>query len=447
MDFGVIPEDFDLLAFVDGNGPNHCIPELDDADIWEILADDNLKDIQTSHSFIPPNYPRDNVSSNDSGTTKRCPICGGSAGKHCYYGANTCSGCRMFFQRAVKSNKIVQQTCSKGGTCSTIVIPSSSPRSRVCKVCRFQKCLEVGMKPSYVVTGRQTINKSSPSDYTRSKKIVEDSGKSFPLERRGSQMMFVFTLEERNVYVDEFTQLITKSYNTVIDFYSVQPVMFDILVKTVFQGQTSDSNSLKCMTKLDEDILMQYCMGNPDFEQLYFHDRMLLIHHNFPILFGFMWSVFCMPEFLTDYLGGLVRHLNHGANKKGKQLISPLQKSERTKLTQGVEKMTNESDPLRLVKNMHQIQDWVKATSDPSRDNVLIVLILKVFLFSTEFGHDKLKNGPKIKACHQKYLFQLHRYLKQLFHESANSRLHQLFLMSLCAKDVFNALQSLTINL
>ncbi|TRY68800.1 hypothetical protein TCAL_04674 [Tigriopus californicus] len=190
-------------------------------------------------------------------------------------------------------------------------------------------------------------------------------------------MMFVFTLEERNVYVDEFTQLITKSYNTVIDFYSVQPVMFDILVKTVFQGQTSDSNSLKCMTKLDEDILMQYCMGNPDFEQLYFHDRMLLIHHNFPILFGFMWSVFCMPEFLTDYLGGLVRHLNHGANKKGKQLISPLQKSERTKLTQGVEKMTNESDPLRLVKNMHQIQDWVKATSDPSRDNVLIVLILK----------------------------------------------------------------------
>lgn len=449
MELDFVPEDFDLLAYVDENGKGlitseagSSLPEFDGDVILELLQEDNFEDLSTTDSSNSCNSPTESDLYHDPGI-KKCPICGALAGKHCYYGANTCSGCRMFFQRAVKSKKFAQKQCTKGGTCSTII---SSTSRRVCKVCRFKKCLEVGMKPSYVMTGQQNGVLSHHPEDTRTANAHQDPGKSFSIARKNFEVMSVFTLEEKNVFAAEFGKFATKSYDTVIDFYHQQPGMYQVLLTTVFQGRTSDLHCLKSMTKLDEDILMQYCMGNPEFEDLYFHDRMILINHNFPILFGFMWSVFCMPEFLMSYLGGLIKHVNQGSNQKGKELLHPLQTSQPTKLNQGVEKIGSHEDPFQLVKNMRQIQNWLKSSSDPFQDNVLIVLILKAFLFSTEFQDEGLRNGPKIKVLHQRSLFQLHRYLKLRFPDSANRKLHQLFLLSLGAKDVFNALQTMTIG-
>jgi len=68
---------------------------------------------------------------------------------HNYYGStNICSSCRNFFRRTVLSKKHLGFKCfirADGGGC---VIDSIARES--CKKCRYKKCLEVGMKPSWV---------------------------------------------------------------------------------------------------------------------------------------------------------------------------------------------------------------------------------------------------------------------------------------------------------
>ena len=78
----------------------------------------------------------------------RCPICGDLAGKHFYYGVQTCIGCRGFFQRSVRNRFHQNFVCLTGDKSCEI-----TARSRKnCKKCRFDKCVSKGMKIAYVLT-------------------------------------------------------------------------------------------------------------------------------------------------------------------------------------------------------------------------------------------------------------------------------------------------------
>ena len=74
-----------------------------------------------------------------------CPICGEISGKHMYYGARTCSSCRVFFRRSVTNQQNTRFKCNFQNNC---IINSKSRRS--CKKCRFEKCLNIGMRTDFV---------------------------------------------------------------------------------------------------------------------------------------------------------------------------------------------------------------------------------------------------------------------------------------------------------
>ena len=68
-------------------------------------------------------------------------ICG-----HNHYGADCiCHSCRGFFLRAVQSSYYQIFQHNKNNNC---IIDSKNRKS--CKKCRFEKCLEVGMKIAFV---------------------------------------------------------------------------------------------------------------------------------------------------------------------------------------------------------------------------------------------------------------------------------------------------------
>uniref|UniRef100_A0A8R1DXT4 Nuclear receptor domain-containing protein n=2 Tax=Caenorhabditis japonica TaxID=281687 RepID=A0A8R1DXT4_CAEJA len=81
-----------------------------------------------------------------------CSVCCDEAsGRH--YGVVACFGCKGFFRRTVRAGK--NYVCRYNGKCRI-----DKAGRNVCRSCRFQKCLEVGMEPDAIrpdrdKTGRQ----------------------------------------------------------------------------------------------------------------------------------------------------------------------------------------------------------------------------------------------------------------------------------------------------
>uniref|UniRef100_A0A915E0U1 Nuclear receptor domain-containing protein n=1 Tax=Ditylenchus dipsaci TaxID=166011 RepID=A0A915E0U1_9BILA len=78
---------------------------------------------------------------------EHCPICGDRVSGY-HYGLLTCESCKGFFKRTVQNKK--NYTCSAEGNC----VVDKSCRKR-CPHCRFEKCLERGMRMEAVRTDRQ----------------------------------------------------------------------------------------------------------------------------------------------------------------------------------------------------------------------------------------------------------------------------------------------------
>ncbi|CAH8473556.1 unnamed protein product [Schistosoma turkestanicum] len=78
--------------------------------------------------------------------TIECVVCGDkSSGKH--YGQHTCEGCKSFFKRSVRRK--LNYTCRGNQKC-----PIDIHHRNQCQYCRFQKCLQVGMRKEAVQQGR-----------------------------------------------------------------------------------------------------------------------------------------------------------------------------------------------------------------------------------------------------------------------------------------------------
>uniref|UniRef100_A0A3B3XL87 Nuclear receptor subfamily 5, group A, member 1b n=1 Tax=Poecilia mexicana TaxID=48701 RepID=A0A3B3XL87_9TELE len=69
---------------------------------------------------------------------EQCPVCGDKVSGY-HYGILTCESCKGFFKRTVQNNKTY--VCVENQQCKI----DTSKRKR-CPFCRFQKCLNVGMR-------------------------------------------------------------------------------------------------------------------------------------------------------------------------------------------------------------------------------------------------------------------------------------------------------------
>ncbi|XP_054587145.1 nuclear receptor subfamily 5 group A member 2 [Nothobranchius furzeri] len=74
----------------------------------------------------------------DEDLEELCPVCGDKVSGY-HYGLLTCESCKGFFKRTVQNNK--RYTCAENQECKI----DKTQRKR-CPFCRFQKCLNVGMR-------------------------------------------------------------------------------------------------------------------------------------------------------------------------------------------------------------------------------------------------------------------------------------------------------------
>jgi hypothetical protein len=94
-----------------------------------------------------------------------CKVCGAPASAYLHYGAIVCYSCRAFFRRAIRKHfvcRVGDYSCIMEGT-----------RSNRCRGCRYQKCLQVGMKPEMV----DAMLKRNPEGGKRRRKTESSLGK------------------------------------------------------------------------------------------------------------------------------------------------------------------------------------------------------------------------------------------------------------------------------
>lgn len=113
------------------DGVQHDLSSIDQND--EGSLEDKISDlVQHSPGLAPAGISRQQL------INSPCPICGDKiSGFH--YGIFSCESCKGFFKRTVQNRK--NYVCLRGSSC-----PVTIATRKKCPACRFEKCLNMGMK-------------------------------------------------------------------------------------------------------------------------------------------------------------------------------------------------------------------------------------------------------------------------------------------------------------
>lgn len=79
--------------------------------------------------------------------TEKCKVCNEAAAKHVHYGAMTCFSCRAFFRRSIQNKTAASYACRRNRSCEINIKTRKN-----CQYCRYQRCIAVGMKPTWVLS-------------------------------------------------------------------------------------------------------------------------------------------------------------------------------------------------------------------------------------------------------------------------------------------------------
>ena len=116
-----------------GHGDNHVVviqPPAQQPGVSTLESDARSEAALTQGQFVGGN------SMSVDGPV--CLVCG-DKGSGFHYSVYTCEGCKGFFKRTVQKN--LNYCCKENGSCVVNKFTRNS-----CQYCRFQKCMEAGMK-------------------------------------------------------------------------------------------------------------------------------------------------------------------------------------------------------------------------------------------------------------------------------------------------------------
>eukprot|EP00095_Tigriopus_kingsejongensis_P010889 snap_masked-scaffold1216_size55193-processed-gene-0.1 protein:Tk10889 transcript:snap_masked-scaffold1216_size55193-processed-gene-0.1-mRNA-1 annotation:"hypothetical protein AaeL_AAEL001299" len=375
-----------------------------------------------------------------------CPICSKPAGKHSYYGAQTCVSCRGFFRRSVQSNHHSVFKCLANGNCS---IDSGSRRS--CKLCRYQKCVQAGMNPSYVLTNQQRKERIVKRYKS---KIVDVQGHPQAHQTTGTMkmkkhaaMVGLFTLEEEQNLLINYRKWTEFAYIKCLDYFSDHLDQFDMFMRNAYYAEPIPLSITKAMTKLDENIIVSAYFNEDEVQKLPFNDRMTLITKNFPIVYGLCWGFYSLPEDMNAYMEGLLSFAltDTQRNRRYQSLVNSIKDTmaKRRKIISNFrdvipkESFGNNSEYENFISDTDHIGSIV--TTNQNLDPILMFLLFNFCLYATEFP-EKLEATEMIGACQQKYLHLAYRYLRFKYPKRSSAKLHETLMITLKARNVYDTM-------
>ncbi len=136
---------------------------------------------KTSPSHVPP--PNGAGVSSERSSSVLCDVCLTPTSRHIFYGGQVCESCRGFFRRSVQSGRATTTRgyCDPSRPC---IVDSKGRKG--CPRCRFQKCLEAGMRPELVnaaaVPLQQQQQQQQNGDGSQRARRRNKSGRRSPTE-------------------------------------------------------------------------------------------------------------------------------------------------------------------------------------------------------------------------------------------------------------------------
>uniref|UniRef100_A0A8C6U2V3 Thyroid hormone receptor alpha b n=1 Tax=Neogobius melanostomus TaxID=47308 RepID=A0A8C6U2V3_9GOBI len=115
-----------------------------------------------SHWYIPSYLEKD----------EPCVVCGDKATGY-HYRCITCEGCKGFFRRTIQKNLHPSYSCKYDGCCIIDKITRNQ-----CQLCRFKKCIAVGMAMDLVLDDSKRVAKRRLIEENRVKRKKEEMVKS-----------------------------------------------------------------------------------------------------------------------------------------------------------------------------------------------------------------------------------------------------------------------------
>ena len=93
-----------------------------------------------------------------------CQICGDIANDHIHYGAKCCYSCRAFFRRSISGG--TKYSCVQSGQCLI-----NKTTRRQCQACRLNKCFDMGMSDTWVMTESDKLEKKNAAEVRKRLKL------------------------------------------------------------------------------------------------------------------------------------------------------------------------------------------------------------------------------------------------------------------------------------
>jgi len=398
-----------------------------------------------------------------------CKVCGDLAVAHMHYGGVCCYSCKAFFRRATQTGKDKKYKCKSDKQCT---ITYTNRRS--CQFCRFNKCLEIGMKPNWVLSDEQCN--------IRFRNVRKDGGvkEKGKMSREGTGAPsdpIDIVVKEENVEVDKgllmpFTGEESKSLEFFVDCYNQSKETYtfseenDQLWRKLFKPESSqtstpgrkydystfDLGSL-IMTVIKKNIF--FVKLNDKFNELTNQDQKLILQKNM--------SEMC-------HIRGAIRFDTKSKNfvwyfSKKDQLQMAFEKK-KPEAGSSSSSSSSSSTNSRLSNALIGQQDMSKFYKSTTSQNIFglvnklceIGLPMEVFLIMINivlFSSDGLNlERPETASAAQTYfLLFLHRYLNELFgRDDARMKLSRIMgilvdLRELCERSKEEELARIKMNL
>lgn len=218
--------------------------------------------LSESTTLMPPPATPDRKNSQDDSdsenTISACLICGDRASGF-HYSVYSCEGCKGFFKRSVQ--KSLQYVCKDQGMCFINKFSRNS-----CQYCRFQKCLNMGMRRDAVREDR------SPGGKHRHKRPRIDDPGSCGLSSPGAQVLHTITIKSDAPVIDDPLRE---------SLLAAKPHLYPKAENSIDKIENISVSELMHYGYLELRYIIEWAKKVPGFADLEFPDQMALLKSSF----------------------------------------------------------------------------------------------------------------------------------------------------------------------